>query len=357
MVDPYDVSDEGENRSDGPGRSLFDPAPRSDDGGSVFGDSGFPSRSTDTGAFSRPSDTSAFSRPTDTGTQGRTDSGGTDFFGSGSSSASGGRGNSDPLPGRDTGGAHERPSTRDEDTGSFPSVSSDWGARPSPRPEPTQPSTPERPHTGNDTGNWRTGGSDSREGYGSTAYLSRRYGGAHGPSNTVVPPTPAGEGSDSLPIFDAIESNWFKRRSGGPTVDSTETGPIRQVDPEQPAQGPVGGPSAQGPTGVRSAHARAGGQPAPSGQGAGTERDWESAADRGWQAARTASEPLAGGLTTSGLPKRVPKANLVPGTAPRPENFKQMPTRSADRVRNRFSGFQKGVREGRNQLGDGSTEG
>jgi hypothetical protein len=87
-----------------------------------------------------------------------------------------------------------------------------------------------------------------------------------------------------------------------------------------------------------------------------SEQEWNSAADRGWKAARTAAEPLAGGLTTSGLPKRVPKANLVPGTAPKPENFKQMPTRSADRVRNRFSGFQKGVRDGRNRLGDSSTE-
>ncbi|MEV2274983.1 nitrate- and nitrite sensing domain-containing protein [Nocardiopsis sp. NPDC049922] len=385
VIDPYDVSDEEETRPDGAGRSLFDPAPRADDGaGSVFGDSGSPSRSTDTGAFSRPSDTGAFSRPTDTGafsrptdtgafsrptdtgafsrptdtgTHGRSDHGATDFFGSGSSSASGGRGDSDPLSGRNTTGSHERPSTRGDDTESFPSVSSDWASGSVARPEPTPPPAPERPQSGDDTGNWRTGGSDSREGYGSTAYLSRRYGGAQGPNHTVVPPTPAGEGSDSLPIFDAIESNWFKRRTGGPTVDSTETGPIRKVAPDQPVQGPTGGPTAQASTGAQPAQRPVGGPPARSERSAGTERDWESAADRGWQAARTAAEPLAGGLTTSGLPKRVPKANLVPGTAPRPENFKQMPTRSADRVRNRFSGFQKGVREGRNQLGEGSTEG
>ncbi|MEU2973822.1 hypothetical protein ABZ634_18615, partial [Nocardiopsis alba] len=183
----------------------------------------------------------------------------------------------------------------------------------------------------------RTAANENREGYGSTAYLSRRYGGTQGPNNTVVPPTPAGEGSDSLPIFDAIESNWFKRRSGGPTVDATETGPIPQVPAAEERPAPKE-------------------EPAPSGQNARSEQEWNSAADRGWKAARTAAEPLAGGLTTSGLPKRVPKANLVPGTAPKPENFKQMPTRSADRVRNRFSGFQKGVREGRNRLGESSTE-
>jgi hypothetical protein len=145
-----------------------------------------------------------------------------------------------------------------------------------------------------------------------------------------------------LPIFDAIESNWFKRRTGGPTVDTTETGPIPQVTADSAA------PAAAQAT--RN-------EPASQSNGsAGSEQEWSSAADRGWKAARTAAEPLAGGLTTSGLPKRVPKANLVPGTAPKPENFKQMPTRSADRVRNRFSGFQKGVRDGRNRLGDRPTE-
>ena len=120
-------------------------------------------------------------------------------------------------------------------------------------------------------------------------------------------------------------------------METTETGPIQQVPQE--AQRPRREAAAQ--------------QPDPNPR---SEQEWNSAADRGWKAARTAAEPLAGGLTTSGLPKRVPKANLVPGTAPKPENFKQMPTRSADRVRNRFSGFQKGVRDGRNRLGDSSTE-
>jgi hypothetical protein len=46
----------------------------------------------------------------------------------------------------------------------------------------------------------------------------------------------------------------------------------------------------------------------------------------------------------------------VPGTAPQPENVRQIPTRSADRVRNRFAGLQKGIREGRNRAGDQPSE-
>ncbi|GAA1776040.1 hypothetical protein GCM10009834_38720 [Streptomonospora arabica] len=227
---------------------------------------------------------------------------------------------------------------------------------------------------------------ESREGYGSTAYLSRRYGGGGGAAgqNTVVPPSPDG-GSETLPIFDAIESNWFRRRSGGPATEP-ETGPLPRFGAEPDAGGDRGRserpqqspPAAQAPqrgaaetAGANGASARQGDQYMHHDQGAhqsndghdpataqsyGTEDDWRSESDRGWQAAQTAAEPIAGGLTTSGLPKRVPKANLVPGTAPTPENVKQVPNRSADRVRNRFSGFQRGVREGRNQIGDAPNE-
>lgn len=337
VVDPYDASEDDEPQRPQPetgGRNFFDPSPRGDSfgGGSV-------GRSTDTGSFSRPSDTGSFRRPTgDTGEFRRPDTGAFrstanesyDAFGgagtqsgghtgapadNGASAGNGafsGNGSGHAFGGRDM-GAHERPAARerDDNTETFPAI------------PPSQ-----------DGGNWRSGGIDSREGYGSTAYLSRRYGGAQGPNNTVVPPTPSGEESDSLPIFDAIESNWFKRRTGGPTVDTTETGPIQQVPAAQEQRSPASTDQAPRST-----------------------QEWTSEADRGWKAARTVAEPKADGLTPSGLPKRVPKANLVPGTAPKPENFKQMPTRSADRVRNRFSGFQKGVREGRDRLGEGSTEG
>src|SRR5699024_10588630 len=63
--------------------------------------------------------------------------------------------------------------------------------------------------------NLRPRAPDPRQGHGSPASLSRRYGGAQGAGGTVVPPTPEGGSADSLPIFDAIESNWFKRRTSG----------------------------------------------------------------------------------------------------------------------------------------------
>jgi hypothetical protein len=82
-----------------------------------------------------------------------------------------------------------------------------------------------------------------------------------------------------------------------------------------------------------------------------------SAADEGWEAAAAASSPATGGTTPAGLPKRVPQANLVPGTAA-PEPSAPVPARSAAVTRDRFASFQRGAREGRAAVSgdDGQSE-
>jgi hypothetical protein len=76
---------------------------------------------------------------------------------------------------------------------------------------------------------------------------------------------------------------------------------------------------------------------------------WNSPADEGYRAARIVASPEAGETTTAGLPKRVPRANLVPGSVggggEEPEGAP--PVRSADTIRSRMSSFQRGVREAR----------
>jgi len=114
-----------------------------------------------------------------------------------------------------------------------------------------------------------------------------------------------------LPIYDSIESEWFRRGSGS----------IR-------AEG-------QYPT-------------------------WTSPADEGFRrAAETVSSPVADQTTSAGLPRRVPSANLVPGsigarpTAQQAQPARQAPTpadgpsRSPEAVRSRLTGFQVRGREGR----------
>ncbi|WP_181871168.1 sensor histidine kinase [Sphaerisporangium album] len=134
-----------------------------------------------------------------------------------------------------------------------------------------------------------------------------------------------------LPIFAAVESDWF-RRSDVVEAETSSFDAIPHEEPPAPAA-PVPAYAEEAPAPMRPAEART----------------WSSPGDAGWQAAQAASDPSLGGITSSGLPKRVPKANLVPGSAdPGPSVFASpQPTLSPDRVRSRLSSFQQGVRRGR----------
>ncbi|MCF6467107.1 sensor histidine kinase [Nonomuraea sp. MG754425] len=114
-------------------------------------------------------------------------------------------------------------------------------------------------------------------------------------------------GDEYLPIFAAVEeSGWFSRST--PTADHRDT-------------------------------------------------SWSTPADQAWQAADAVAEPVNNGTTISGLPKRTPKANLVPGTAspnPKPPPPSPGPPVSPDRLRNRLASYQQGVRKGRAELEEDS---
>jgi signal transduction histidine kinase len=118
--------------------------------------------------------------------------------------------------------------------------------------------------------------------------------------NVVVPPAEDPEQTRRLPIFDAVESNWF------------------------------------------SGNAKA---PGRSGSTAAAGSGWASPADEGWRAAQTIDSPSSGGETAAGLPRRSPNANLIPGAIPSTQSA--LPNRSATAARDRLAGFQRGVTEGR----------
>jgi signal transduction histidine kinase len=115
-----------------------------------------------------------------------------------------------------------------------------------------------------------------------------------------------------LPIYDAVESDWFRR--GGKVFGSSPPPP---------------------------------------------ETSWKSPADEGFRAARAVASPATGDTTAAGLPRRVPSANLIPGSVgggqpagqARPSDDGQpqppAPGRSADAVRERLTNLQRGAREGR----------
>lgn len=85
--------------------------------------------------------------------------------------------------------------------------------------------------------------------------------------------------------------------------------------------------------------------PVPSGN---TGDDWRSSNDDRWQRAEQLKKPKAGGVTSSGLPRRVPKANLVEGTAESTPQGGPQVSRAPEDVRGRLSNLRRGVERGRN---------
>ncbi|MGE5131651.1 MAG: nitrate- and nitrite sensing domain-containing protein [Gemmatimonadota bacterium] len=141
----------------------------------------------------------------------------------------------------------------------------------------------------------------------------------------VVPPAGTAGEENRLPIFESVESDWFRR--GRKATD-------RPAAAAAAAAEPIG---ATAPAAAAPASA------------------WTSPADVGWQAAEAAAAPAAGGTTKAGLPKRVPRANLVPGTVSGDAPAAPPPVRSAAITRERFASLQRGVREARAAARDGES--
>ncbi|MEU6659783.1 nitrate- and nitrite sensing domain-containing protein [Streptomyces sp. NPDC046821] len=83
---------------------------------------------------------------------------------------------------------------------------------------------------------------------------------------------------------------------------------------------------------------------------------WRSSNDERWVRAEQLRKPKAGGVTASGLPRRVPKANLVEGTAESTPQGGPQVSRAPEDVRGRLSNLRRGVQRGR-EAGISETNG
>ncbi|SFM02846.1 sensor histidine kinase [Streptomyces pini] len=83
---------------------------------------------------------------------------------------------------------------------------------------------------------------------------------------------------------------------------------------------------------------------------------WRTANDERWQRAEGLRDPKAGGVTPSGLPRRVPKANLVEGAAEQTPQDGAQVSRTPEDVRGRLSNLHRGVRRGRTAGGSDNTQ-
>jgi len=196
-----------------------------------------------------------------------------------------------------------------------------------------------------------------------------------GPTPQVMP---FADETMELPIFRALESAWF---AASGTRDRSITGgrpaemATAEAAPRPAAAGRAPWPeqrtAERHPAEVHAAaQARQAGQNAPAGgrsdyydttggnqmagstasTGRGPEQSWHTNADEGWIAAAAAAEPADGGTTAGGLPRRVPLAQLVPGSVERATAGSNR--RSPDAVRGLLSAYHRGVQRGRQQSAD-----
>lgn len=84
-----------------------------------------------------------------------------------------------------------------------------------------------------------------------------------------------------------------------------------------------------------------------------TDTEWDTVADEGWRAAEAAASPSVGTNTRSGLPRRVPQANLVPGSA-MDEQERPPISRDASELAAQTAGYFRGWQRGR--AGRGNEE-
>ncbi|MFC8722500.1 nitrate- and nitrite sensing domain-containing protein [Kitasatospora sp. NPDC057198] len=85
--------------------------------------------------------------------------------------------------------------------------------------------------------------------------------------------------------------------------------------------------------------------------------EWESPNDGDWQRAEKLREPSSAGTTPSGLPRRVPRQNLVPGNARTTPQEGPQVSRDPNEVRGRLTNLRRGVEQGRQAGGDPGATG
>ncbi|MEU1802177.1 nitrate- and nitrite sensing domain-containing protein [Streptomyces sp. NPDC019937] len=191
-----------------------------------------------------------------------------------------------------------------------------------------------------------------------------------GRQDDALPPA-AGPGDGRTPIFDTIESTWLHNQPATPgnqgdggryPAEPPAQAPEQPAQPQQPSSwntgelggvgaGGAGAAGSGGPAETNGAQ-RTGGTNGSGFQGlGGAGSAWQTSAnDERWRRAGQIREPAAGGITSSGLPRRVPRANLVEGAAQpsqQPEQVGPQVSRAPDDVRGRLTNLRRGIQQGR----------
>jgi signal transduction histidine kinase len=182
------------------------------------------------------------------------------------------------------------------------------------------------------------------------------------PTPAAPPSAPPPEATMELPIFREMETAWFRSHgdlelsrernqreapgAGGYPPPASQ--PATAATPP-PAPAPPPPPLPRRPTRPAGDDGRSTADQ-PAGPDPSSAESWRTAADFGWRAAAAAAQPTSGGATQSGLPKRVPQAQLVPGSVDPPSSTAAQ-RRSPEEIRGLLSAYHRGVQRGRESGG------
>jgi signal transduction histidine kinase len=147
-----------------------------------------------------------------------------------------------------------------------------------------------------------------------------------------------------LPIFREVESAWFRSHQGSPAEPVQPNGgnaPVEYAYPDYAAApSMVTEPDEHHAVdyGPRVSTDRVTAAPSAS---------WQTAADEGWQAAAALADEQDFAVTDTGLPRRVPMSQLVPGGVEKTTSAAHR--RTPESVRGLLSAYHRGVQRGRSQ--------
>ncbi|MEB8337696.1 sensor histidine kinase [Streptomyces endophyticus] len=180
-----------------------------------------------------------------------------------------------------------------------------------------------------------------------------------------LPPGDGSGGDGRTPLYDTLETNWFHGQNSqnqgqaqnqnqgqnqgqnGRNQNGQGRNQGMQPPSRRPEQGLPQRPQAQAPS---AAPSRPAASPDPA------EANWrQSPNDDLMRQAERVRKPAAGGVTHSGLPRRVPRANLVAGTAQEQQTQTgPQVSRAPDEVRGRLTNLRRGIQQGRQAGNTGS---
>ncbi|MFJ8932657.1 nitrate- and nitrite sensing domain-containing protein [Streptomyces sp. NPDC102364] len=181
-----------------------------------------------------------------------------------------------------------------------------------------------------------------------------------------LPPGDNSGGDGRTPLYDTLETNWFHgqnsqsqgqnqgQNQGQSQNGRNQNGQGRSQGMQSPNGRPDQGlpqrqqqPQGQAPS---AAPSRPAASPDPA------EANWrQSPNDDLMRQAERVRKPAAGGVTHSGLPRRVPRANLVAGTAQEQQTQTgPQVSRAPDEVRGRLTNLRRGIQQGRQAGNTGS---